>query len=85
MSSMLRRSAALLLLSATAIATPALAQDGSEWDRARARLIASQRGDMHQAIERWKLLTSSSRFGFGDYSAFLLTYPGFPDEAKLRG
>ena len=40
---------------------------------------------MGQAIERWKVLSTSPRFSFGDYSGFLLTYPGFPEEAKLRG
>jgi len=85
MSSMLRSSAALLLLSAAAFSTPALAQDGSEWDQARARLATSQRGNMSQAIERWKLLSSSNRFGFAEYSGFLLSYPGFPDEGKIRG
>jgi len=84
MSSMLRASAVLLLLSAATVPTSALAEDGSEWDQARARLIANQRGTMSQAIERWKLLTSSNRFSFGDYSGFLLTYPGFPEEGKLR-
>jgi soluble lytic murein transglycosylase len=85
MSSMVRVSTVLLLLSAATATSPALAQDGSEWDQARARLISSQRGSIGQAIERWKLLSTSSRFTFGDYSTFLLTYPGFPDEAKLRG
>lgn len=85
MSSMVRASIALLLLSASAFAMPAAAQDGSEWDQARARLAAGQRGTMAQAIERWQLLSAFNRFGFGDYSGFLLTYPGFPDEAKMRG
>ncbi|MDT0507637.1 lytic transglycosylase domain-containing protein [Novosphingobium sp. MMS21-SN21R] len=58
--------------------------DGSDWDRARANLVASQGGPMMGAVERWKLLTSSNRFGFSDYSTFVLTYPGFPDEEKLR-
>ena len=84
MSSMVRASTALLLLSAAFVATPALAEDGREWDQARARLIASQRSSIGQAIERWKLLSTSNRFTFGDYSGFLLTYPGFPDEAKVR-
>lgn len=58
--------------------------DGSEWDRARANLTASQGGPMMAAVERWKLLSSSNRFGFTDYSSFVLSYPGFPDEEKLR-
>ena len=84
MSSVVRPTIPLLLLAAAGLATPALAQDGSEWDQARARLAASQRGTMAQAIGRWQVLSTSPRFTFGDYSAFLLTYPGFPDEAKMR-
>ena len=57
---------------------------GADWDRARANLVASQGGQMMGAVERWKLLTSSNRFAFADYSNFVLTYPGFPDEEKLR-
>jgi len=65
---------------------PALAQDGREWDEARARLNAGQRGEMFQAIERWKVLSASSgRLGFADYSGFILSYPGLPEEEKLRG
>ncbi|MFM9935845.1 MAG: transglycosylase SLT domain-containing protein [Novosphingobium sp.] len=54
------------------------------WDAARAQLIAQSQGPMAQAISRWQLLTSSDRFGFSDYAAFILSYRGFPDEDKLR-
>jgi soluble lytic murein transglycosylase len=54
------------------------------WDAARAQLIAQSQGPMAQAIDRWRLLTSSDRFGFGDYASFILSYRGFPDEDKLR-
>jgi soluble lytic murein transglycosylase len=64
--------------------SPVPAQDGSEWDRARAQLIASQHTGMAEAISRWKQLTASDRFSFADYSGFLLSYPGFPLEDKLR-
>ncbi len=60
------------------------ATGGADWDRARANLVASQGGSMMGAVERWKLLGSSNRFGFSDYSNFVMTYPGFPDEEKLR-
>ena len=85
MSSMHRVLTVFSLLSTACLTNPALAADGSEWDQARARLVASSRGDMAQAIARWENLTSSNRFSFNDYSSFLLTYPGFPEEAKLRG
>lgn len=58
--------------------------DAADWDRARANLAASPAGPMLDAVERWKLLSSSNRFGFSDYANFVLTYPGFPDEEKLR-
>jgi soluble lytic murein transglycosylase len=56
-----------------------------EWDHARTAVRAQPPGDMHLAVERWRLLTASPSFTFGDYSGFLLTYPGLPEEAKLRG
>ncbi len=54
------------------------------WDAARAKLIAQGQGPMAQAIDRWQLLNSSDRFTFGDYSSFILSYRGFPEEDKLR-
>lgn len=54
------------------------------WDAARARLIAQGQGPLAQAISRWQLLSSSDRFAFDDYAGFILSYRGFPEEAKLR-
>lgn len=84
MSSMLRASAFTLVSFMAVMSVPAHCQDGSEWDRARQQLITSQRGSMGQAIERWQLLSTTDRFGFSEYAGFLLAYPGFPDEEKLR-
>ena len=84
MSSMLRLPLAVLLLSTALIAASAQAQDGAEWDQARLRQAGQSDPAMSQAIARWKLLTSSDRFEFGDYAGFLLAYPGFPEEGKLR-
>ncbi|MET0180083.1 MAG: lytic transglycosylase domain-containing protein [Novosphingobium sp.] len=60
------------------------AADPHSWDRARTALIAQGPSTMGYAIDRWKLLAGSNRFGFADYSWFVLNYPGFPDEDKLR-
>ncbi len=57
---------------------------GGEWDEARARLRQSDAGQMAQAIERWKVLSRTDSASFGEYAGFLLTYPGFPFEEKLR-
>ena len=85
MSSMHRAATLLLMLFMAITSVPARCQDGYEWDRARQELMASQRGSMSQAIERWKMLSQSSSYGFSEYAGFLLTYPGFPDEGKIRG
>jgi soluble lytic murein transglycosylase len=85
MSSMVRATGIVLLLATSLLSPSAHAQDGSEWDRARAQGASSQRGNMGMAIERWKLLSTSDRMSFTDYSGFLLSYPGFPDEDKIRG
>lgn len=85
MSSMVRTTFALLLASLAITPSIASAQDGADWDRARAAQAAAPATPMAQAVARWKLLTSSDRFLFDDYASFLLSYPGFPEEAKLRG
>lgn len=84
MSSIHRRSAALLLLAMVCLSVPAQCQDGSEWDRARVALVASQPTAMAQVIGRWRMLDASDGYRFADYAGFVLAYPGFPDEAKLR-
>ena len=84
MSSMLRVTTLVMLLTAACASTPARCDDGREWDQARARLMASQNSSTGYAIERWNNLASSSRFSFNDYAGFLLTYPGFPQEENLR-
>ncbi len=94
MSSMVRKTLASLLLTVAFAPLPALAQggpmqaapaqDGAEWDQARAQLRSAPAGNMVQAIERWKMLNASDRFSFNDYASFLLSYPGFPEEAKFR-
>ena len=86
MSSMLRAPTAMAIALLAFQAAPAAAQsaDGTEWDQARVNLRALPPGDMHMAVERWKLLVASPGFGFGDYAGFVMAYPGLPEEAKLR-
>lgn len=90
MSSMLRCVfASALLASVATIAVSAHAEDtaytASDWDKARANLVAREPGRMTQAVSLWQQLTGSRSYGFGDYASFLLTYPGFPDAEKLQG
>ena len=85
MSSMVRTTFALLLASLAMTPSIASAQDAADWDRARSAQAAQPASAMAQAIARWKQLTGSDRFQFDDYASFLLSYPGFPEELKLRG
>lgn len=85
MSSMLRLYPLLLSVSLAALGTPAQAEDGREWDLARARSMQSHDNAVHQSIDRWKLLVANDRMGFSAYAGFLLIYPGYPQEEKLRG
>ena len=59
--------------------------EASDWDTARANLVARAPGRMAQAVTLWEQLTASKSYGFGDYANFLLSYPGFPDADKLQG
>ncbi|MEZ5709606.1 MAG: lytic transglycosylase domain-containing protein [Blastomonas sp.] len=60
------------------------AGDGSEWDRARQRLLQQQPGDIAGAIERWKTLSSSGNFTFSSYASFLVTHRDWPNDMKMR-
>ncbi|BBC72604.1 lytic transglycosylase [Altererythrobacter sp. B11] len=78
-----------LLASACAASAPAYAESGddykaSDWDEARANLVAREPGRMAPAVSRWSTLTANSNLSFNDYTGFLLSYPGFPDENRLR-
>ena len=79
---------ALLAGSALSASAPLIAEDAladaAQWDRARAALVATQSGPIAGAISRWQQLSASANFRFADYSSFILSYPGFPDEERLR-
>ncbi|TCD05573.1 lytic transglycosylase domain-containing protein [Erythrobacteraceae bacterium CFH 75059] len=55
-----------------------------EWDRARADMVARQSGPMRGAITRWEQLNGTDGLSFDDYAGFILTYPGFPQEQRMR-
>ncbi|WP_309751259.1 lytic transglycosylase domain-containing protein, partial [Novosphingobium sp.] len=62
-----------------------MGEDGRQWDQARASLKALPPGDMAMAVERWKILSKSNGYAFGDYAGFVMTYPGLPEQDKIRG
>ncbi|MEJ2408682.1 MAG: lytic transglycosylase domain-containing protein [Novosphingobium sp.] len=85
MSSMLRVSSLLLTVSLASLGMPACGEDGREWDIALARSMQSHDLAVHQSIDRWRRLIASDRLGFSAYASFLLTYPDYPQEKKIRG
>ena len=72
----------------TPVAVPPGITDGAEWDRAHALLLATAPTPAESAaaaaIAQWRGLVATDSLSFADYAAFLLAYPGFPDETKLR-
>lgn len=50
-----------------------------------ANLVDSTQGNVPAALKRWEMLEKSPNFSFGEYARFLVTYPGWPQDAKLRG
>src|SRR5690242_11852462 len=82
MSSMVRKTLIAAAL-ASSVFLPLSAHAQS--DQGRASMVAGQYGgQMAYAVTRWEQLAASPNFSFDEYSGFLLTYPGFPDEDKLR-
>lgn len=84
MSSMLRIAPLLLTASLACFAVPAWGEDGREWDLARAQSMQVHDVAVHQSIDRWRQLIATDGMGFSAYSGFLLTYPGYPQEEKIR-
>ena len=84
MSSMLRASTIVFLLAAACTSIPARCDDGREWDNARVRQLSQDDAVMRGAIQRWKQLSKSPGEGFDSYAGFLMSYPGFPFEERIR-
>lgn len=75
---------AVLTASAIALSTPVASESLAQWDQARAQLVAAQPRHSAQVVERWKLLIGNDRLTFDDYAGFVLAFPGFPQEDRLR-
>lgn len=84
MSSMLRITSLLMAVSLASFAAPAWGEDGREWDLARAQSMQMHDVAVHQSIDRWKQLIATDGLGFSTYSGFLMTYPGYPQQWKIR-
>ncbi|MDZ4306268.1 lytic transglycosylase domain-containing protein [Allopontixanthobacter sp.] len=74
----------IFVTTALTASVPVTAQEAASWDRARAEMVARAPTQMAQAISRWEFLSSNDRMSFDDYAGFVLAYPDFPQEDKLR-
>ncbi|MEW4466526.1 lytic transglycosylase domain-containing protein [Parasphingorhabdus sp. JC815] len=41
-------------------------------------------GNAVLGLQRWRVLTQSDKHSFDDYAGFLFTYPGWPDDTRMR-
>ena len=83
-------SASLLAIPACVIAAPAFAQP-TEWvsgtgdaTNAPTKLVDASDGNIPAALQRWKMLSASGNYAFGEYASFLLTYPNWPAADDMR-
>ena len=64
--------------------TPVNPQLQQQWDAAAAQLSDPSRGNIPAAFQRWKSLSQGDNFTFPDYAGFLMSYPGWPGEDRMR-
>jgi soluble lytic murein transglycosylase len=90
MSRMLKHliSASLLAIPATAYAAPG---EKIEWVSGTGdavnvptKLVDASEGNIPAALQRWKMLSTSANYAFGEYASFLLTYPNWPAAEDMR-
>ncbi len=77
MSSMVSRIILTSLL-LTPVTCMAAEQSGS------ATLSDPTRGNAVLGLQRWRVLTQSDNYSFEDYAGFLVTYPGWPEDTRMR-
>jgi soluble lytic murein transglycosylase len=41
-------------------------------------------GNIPAALQRWKMLSASGNYAFGEYASFLMTYPDWPNAEDMR-
>jgi soluble lytic murein transglycosylase len=84
------------LISASLIAIPACAVAAAPDDKivwvagtgeasnVPAPLVDASDGNIPAALQRWKMLSASGNYSFGEYASFLLTYPDWPNADEMR-
>jgi soluble lytic murein transglycosylase len=49
-----------------------------------APMVDASAGNIPAALQRWKMLSQSGNYSFGEYASFLLTYPDWPNAEDMR-
>ena len=49
-----------------------------------AQLLDLSEGNIPAALQRWKMLSASPNYSFGEYASFLIMYPDWPDSEAMR-
>jgi soluble lytic murein transglycosylase len=49
-----------------------------------AQLADISEGNIPAALQRWKMLSASPNYSFGEYASFLIMYPDWPDSEAMR-
>jgi soluble lytic murein transglycosylase len=47
-------------------------------------MVDVSEGNIPAALQRWKTLSASGNFSFGEYASFLMTYPDWPNSEDMR-
>ena len=94
MSSMVKHliSAAAVILPFSAVyaqieTPPVIWQRGTGTDAAQgvaALMTNISEGNIPAAIQRWKTLSASNNYSFGEYASFLIMYPDWPESDAMR-
>jgi soluble lytic murein transglycosylase len=49
-----------------------------------AQMADLSEGNIPAALQRWKMLSASGNYSFGEYASFLIMYPDWPDSETMR-
>jgi len=79
--------AALASAATSASAPLAAAEPTVTWQAVQERIAASSAADAQIAttLATWRRITGSDTLGFASYADFLIAYPGWPEESRMRG
>tara|TARA_R110001599_G_scaffold62158_1_gene173146 strand:+ start:58 stop:1977 length:1920 start_codon:yes stop_codon:yes gene_type:complete len=61
-----------------------MAAEQISWQGSESGLSDPTGGNAVLGLQRWRVLTQSDNYSFEDYAGFLVTYPGWPEDTRMR-